>query len=157
MTVFYVQRNARPERVCGYVDTLMELCLLCSTNRKRAYHRKWCLPIIRRCTEADDCLKKYRGGVPKRQPGLQNSSAVLAWVAAKTRKTIPVLLATNFPVLKSTRQFDIFACFFATVCAIILIAERCSCERVFRACTRQLEDDSKKWAGLTPFFGVQFL
>ena len=42
--------------------------------------------------------------MPKRQPGLQNSPAVLAWVAAKTRKTIPVLLATNFPVLKSTRQ-----------------------------------------------------
>jgi hypothetical protein len=40
--------------------------------------------------------------VPKRQPGLKNSPAVLAWVAAKTQKIIPVLLATNFPVLKST-------------------------------------------------------
>lgn len=46
--------------------------------------------------------------MPKRQPGLQNSPAVLAWVAAKTRKTIPVLLATNFPVLKSTRHIVIF-------------------------------------------------
>ena len=36
------------------------------------------------------------------------------------------------------------ACFFAVVFVIILTAERCSCGLVFRACTRQLEDDLKK-------------
>ena len=85
-TAASARRNAQMEPECGSAGTSTEPCLSCSTSRKRERRRKWCSPTTLKCTGVGDGMERCRGGVPKRQPGLQNSPAVLAWVAANAQK-----------------------------------------------------------------------
>ena len=104
-TVSFARRNARTEPECGHAGTSTEPCPSCSTSRKRERLRRWCSPTIRRCTGVGDGVEREvsrRGAQaaagPSKQPGC------ISLGRRECAKIIPVLLATAFPVLKSTRQ-----------------------------------------------------